>query len=364
MWMSKVIGSASLRGTDGQRNPGKKPDRAAPLAMTRLFHLSIGFAMQIPLQVEQARKLVGEGRKREALEFLNDLSARGDAAASYELAEWCREGEIVGRDFALARDFYLRAAQGGLIESYKRYMALLAVGVGGPRDWATAIQLLADLAKVDASGAAQKGVLDAMKLTSEGDPADAPVREVVSESAHIYRFPSLFSDAECEFLNETAEPLFEPAKTVEEYTHREIRNPIRTSDTAAFPWVGENPVIHALNRRIAAASGTSTEQGEPLQVLRYRQGQEYKPHTDAVPGLENQRVMTMLVYLNDDFEGGDTEFPKLGITIRPRRGEGLLFRNVDEEGRADPSLLHAGMPVRTGVKLLASRWIRERPVTG
>ena len=71
--------------------------------------------------------------------------------------------------------------------------------------------------------------------------------------------------------------------------------------------------------------------------------------------------MTMLVYLNDDFEGGETAFPELRITIRPKRGEGLLFRNVDPQGRPDPLLLHAGVPVRSGVKLLASRWIRERP---
>jgi prolyl 4-hydroxylase len=319
--------------------------------------------MQIPSQVEQARKLVAEGRKREALEFLNNLSARGDAAASYELAEWCREGQIVGQDFALTRDFYLRAAQAGLIEAYKRYMALLAVGVGGPRDWPMALQLLDDLAKIDAPAAAQKRVLEGMSLTNEGDPVEAPEREVIRESPLICRFPALFTDEECEFLSAAAEPLFEPAMTVEEYTHRQFRNPIRTSDTAVFPWIGESPAIHVLNRRIATASGTAPEQGEPLQVLRYRGGQEYKPHTDAIPGLENQRVMTMLVYLNDGFEGGETEFPELGITIRPRRGEGLLFRNVDEEGRADPSLLHAGVPVRSGVKLLASRWIRERAVT-
>lgn len=319
--------------------------------------------MQVPPQIEQGRKLVAEGRKHEALEFLNNLSSQGDAAASYELAEWCREGRIVGRDFGLARDLYLRAAQAGLIEAYKRYMAFVGVGVGGPRDWPLALQLLGDLARVDPSAAEQKALIDEMDLDSEGDPTVRPEREVIRETPLICRFPTLFTEQECNFLGRLAEPLFEPANTVEEYTHREIRNPIRTSDTAAFPWVGENPTVHALNRRIAKASGTAPEQGETLQVLRYRAGQQYRPHTDAIPGLANQRVMTMLVYLNDDFEGGETDFPELGITIRPKQGEGLLFRNVDARGTPDPTLLHAGVPVRSGTKLLASRWILEHPVS-
>ena len=297
------------------------------------------------------------------MQFLNSLVGSGDGAAAYELAEWCREGELVRRDFALARDLYLRAAQAQVIEAYRRYMAFLAVGVGGPRDWQMALQLLADLAKIDSSAASQAAVIEAMKLTDSGDPAMLPEREIVRDRPMICRFPALFSDEECDFLSRAAEPYFEPAETVEEYTGRTFRNPIRTSDTAVFPWVAENPAVHALNRRIAAASGTLPEQGEPLQVLRYRQEQQYRPHTDAVPGLENQRVMTMLVYLNDEFEGGETEFTELGITIRPRRGEGLLFRNVDDKGRPEPSLLHAGKPVRNGMKLLASRWIREQAIT-
>lgn len=317
--------------------------------------------MQVPQQIEQARRMAADGRRQEALQLLHGFAERGDPAASYELAEWCREGKFVGRDFALARDLYLQAAQGGLIEAYKRYMALLAVGVGGPRDWPMALQLLEDLSRIDESAAAQKAVIDAMALSANGDPEPTPRPQTISEAPFVCRFPGFFSDLECDFLSRAAEPLLEPAETVEEYTGRTFRNPIRTSDTAAFPWVGENPAIHALNRRIAAASGTDVRQGETLQVLRYQVGQEYKPHTDAIPGLANQRIMTMLVYLNDDFQGGETTFPKLGITIKPRRGEGLLFHNVGAGGEPDPRLLHAGIPVRSGRKMLASRWIRKQP---
>lgn len=319
--------------------------------------------MQLPPQIQQAFSLVSAGRAPDAVRMLGRLADAGDGPACYQLAEWRREGELVPRDLAQARDLYLRAGQAGLVEAARRFLAFVTVGVGGPRDWALSLRILADLAPIDLAAARQLSLVQTMRLTPQGDPVSVPFGETLSESPRLVRFAGLFSDAECRYLAEAAEPLFEPAMTVEEHTGRQFRNPIRTSDTAVFPWVGENPAVHALNRRIAAASGTDPAQGEPLQVLRYREGQEYKPHIDAIPGLANQRIFTVLVYLNDDFEGGETDFLTAGFRVEPRRGDGLLFYNVDAEGRPDQSLLHAGLPVRRGVKLLASRWIREQAVT-
>jgi prolyl 4-hydroxylase len=148
---------------------------------------------------------------------------------------------------------------------------------------------------------------------------------------------------------------------IDPQTGRHLRNPIRTSDGMAFPFVDENPAVHALNRRIAAVTGTEAAQGEPLQILRYRPGQEYKPHFDAVAGDPNQRILTVLVYLNDDYEGGETLFLKTGLRFRGRRGDALMFRNASADGRADELAQHAGRPVIAGEKLICSRWIRQRP---
>jgi prolyl 4-hydroxylase len=145
-----------------------------------------------------------------------------------------------------------------------------------------------------------------------------------------------------------------------EAQQRFVRDPLRTSEAAGFPFVSEWPAVHALNRRMAAASGTDVRQGETLQVLRYARGQEYRPHLDAIPALANQRVLTFLVYLNDDYGGGETDFPELGLHIRGEAGMGLLFANALPDGRPDPRMRHAGLPVRSGSKLLASRWIRAR----
>lgn len=190
-----------------------------------------------------------------------------------------------------------------------------------------------------------------------------PPPEPLSHSPHIVRFRRLFSEPECIYLGQLAEPMYEPALTVDERTGRQMLNPVRTSDTAAFPWLAENPFVHALTRRIAAVSGTEHMQGEPLQVLRYAPGQQYRPHIDAIPGMDNQRILTVLVYLNDDFQGGETQFLRAGVTIGARRGDAVMFSNVDASGKPDPETVHAGLAVSKGTKLLASRWIRERPIS-
>ena len=124
--------------------------------------------------------------------------------------------------------------------------------------------------------------------------------------------------------------------------------PIRCGSRTAigFTLPLENPAVHALNRRIAAASGTDVAQGEPLQVLRYRPGGEYKPHFDAIPGFANQRILTMIVWLNEDYEGGETMFTKTGAKLKGRTGDALAVpQRACRTGRAIPTAGHAGLPV-------------------
>ena len=151
------------------------------------------------------------------------------------------------------------------------------------------------------------------------------------------------------------------AVVVDPATGRQRPDPARLSDSAGFTLPLENPAVHALNRRIAVASGTHVSQGEPLQVLRYRPGGEYRPHFDAIPGFANQRILTMIVWLGEDYEGGETLFMKTGARLKGRTGDALLFRNALPDGTRDPDAGHAGLPVTTGEKLIASRWIRARP---
>jgi prolyl 4-hydroxylase len=142
-------------------------------------------------------------------------------------------------------------------------------------------------------------------------------------------------------------------------SRRLVRDQIRTSDGATIHWLIEDPAIVALNRRIAAVSGCPYENGEALALLRYSPGQEYRPHFDFVKGAANRRLQTALIYLNADYEGGETRFVRTGLVVKGDVGDAVLFRNEGADGSPNPLSEHAGMPVTQGMKYLATRWIRE-----
>ena len=121
--------------------------------------------------------------------------------------------------------------------------------------------------------------------------------------------------------------------------------------------------------RMAKAAGLPLECGETLNILMYRQGEEYRPHFDFfsenVQGIPDfaksgQRIRTLLTYLNDDFIAGQTHFLSSNLKYRGRVGDAILFHNVLEDGNPDRSTKHAGLPVEQGAKWLASKWFRER----
>jgi prolyl 4-hydroxylase len=102
---------------------------------------------------------------------------------------------------------------------------------------------------------------------------------------------------------------------------------------------------------------------ESLQVVRYKKGEEYTPHHDFVyPSPRHRyqptRFATLLLYLNDDFEGGHTVFPRAvnrfrhdGVRVQPEKGTAVLFYSVLEDGNVDDLSQHSGAPVEEGEKV-------------
>ena len=313
---------------------------------------------------DQAQKLLERGDVQGAATLLKQAEQAGDALAARELASWLLEGRVVRRNLAESRAYFERAADLGDERSAAIARAFIAGGVGGPSDWPRAMDLLRSAAAKDPAARTQFALLEKMSLGPSGDPHGTFPSEVLSDSPDIRLFPGFFSPDECEFLIESARPALQPSFVIDPNSGREIPNPIRTSRGVAFPFVDENPAIHALNRRIAAATTTDVRAGEPVQVLSYAPGQQYREHSDALPNVApgQQRVLTFLVYLDEDYEGGETAFPALGLKVRGRRGDGLLFRSAANDGTPDPRAVHAGLPVTRGVKHVASRWIRAEPL--
>lgn len=314
--------------------------------------------------MNQAEVLLQQGDVGRAAALLKEAERGGDALAARELALWLLVGQLVSRDLAGSRAMFGRAADLGDDYSAAVLRAFIAGGVGAPADWARAMNLLREAARTSRDAASQLGLIEKMDLKPNGEPGSQFRGESLCDRLEIELFPSLFSPDECAYLIEAAAPLLQPSVIVDPRTGAQVPNPVRTSKAAAFPFVDENPAIHALNRRLAAASKTDVRSGEPLQVLRYCPGEEYRQHSDALPGVEptQQRILTFLVYLNEDYEGGETEFPHLGVKVRGRLGDGLLFRNASAAGTPEPLARHAGLPVTSGIKHLASRWIRAAPL--
>lgn len=283
-----------------------------------------------------------------------------DGQALFDAAAGKLRGVDATPDPAAARELFRQAAATGRIDATVVYCNFLAAGVGGPREWSAALRLLASLAEVNPRSGAELALIEGMALTPEGEPTDVPPGEPLCDAPAITRFAGLFSPAECAYLRAAAAPMLEPAVVIDQRTGRQMRDKVRICDSVGFTAPLENPAVHALNRRIAAASGMPAEHGEPLQVLRYEPGGEYRPHFDAIPGFANQRVATMLVWLNEGYEGGETHFPTPGLKLKGRTGDAILFRNTGPDVRRDPAAGHAGLPVTAGEKWIASRWIRER----
>ncbi|WP_347302019.1 2OG-Fe(II) oxygenase [Croceibacterium sp. TMG7-5b_MA50] len=318
----------------------------------------------IPDPSEAAARLAEQGAVPQAYALLTRAVDDGDAGAAATLAGWRMAGTLVRRDLAAARDLYGRAAALGADAAVPVHIALLANGAGGSgRDWPRAYALLRQRAAKDALARRQIELLDAMALDDNGDPVAAPAIASLPAAAGMWRSPAFLTPAECLHLADSAAPTLQPASVVDPRTGALVQHPVRRAHATSFPFVAEDMVIHAINRRIAAATRLPVANGEPLQVLGYGTGHEYRLHSDALPaGEANQRVSTVLIVLQDGFTGGETAFPQLGWQWRGRLGEALHFPSLDPAGRADGRMVHAGLPVGAGVKLIASRWIRAAPL--
>jgi predicted 2-oxoglutarate/Fe(II)-dependent dioxygenase YbiX len=84
------------------------------------------------------------------------------------------------------------------------------------------------------------------------------------------------------------------------------------------------------------------------QLVRYKPGGHYVPHTDAGADEFANRYFTVLCYLNQDFEGGKTSFPSLNYAATPESGKAIIF---------PATFLHCAEPVVRGEKLILLSWV-------
>jgi len=132
-------------------------------------------------------------------------------------------------------------------------------------------------------------------------------------------------------------------------------------------------VTRVIERRLADCFDASPERIEPISIIRYRPGEEYRPHVDyfmpaqlreiEAGGLDfgGQRVATILLCLRPAERGGATSYPEAGVAIGYRRGMLAVHYNVDENAQPDPKSIHRGEAVEAGEKWLVRTTLRQRP---
>ena len=235
--------------------------------------------------------------------------------------------------------------------------------------------------------------------------------EQIATAPRAYVWHGFMSHEECDHIIATAEPLMEPSGVINSQTGSPTFDPVRTSYGAFLP-IAFDTVVENIEKRAAEWAMIPASHQEQLHVLRYAEGQQYKDHHDAFDvavqkkiAFDNgrQRLATVLMYLDDVEEGGETVFPhpnarwsetadrtggggvgrrtnrtrdddgktkptsgwsacaSRGPAVRPAKGDALLFYDLNLKGELDDAALHAGCPVLRGTKWTATKWIHEQP---
>ncbi len=290
---------------------------------------------------------------REGAGLLSDAAARGNADAAAMISVLAGGGFYGSQSWSIALDYLQRSAElGG--QSARIQLRLLA----GPDGAAVVAAPPAELWR------RLRQSVDIAAWTS------APSSRTLCPAPLIRAFEGLAPPDVCDWLIQQSRPRLERALVHDPATGLTIMGETRTNQVANFA-LDQTSLVHLfIQSRIGAAIGTSTSMMEAFAVLHYAVGEEASEHYDyldpAIPssaaGIASygQRVATCLLFLNDDYRGGETAFPVLGISHRGRKGDALAFQSVDAAGAPDPRTLHAGRPPTSGEKWVLSQFVRNR----
>jgi FkbH-like protein len=206
-------------------------------------------------------------------------------------------------------------------------------------------------------------VLDNEKLHLPG------AQKIPTDLAEVYLLDDFLNQQECERLTTLTKSRLSPS-LVGGLDGEMITNSYRTSSTCHMRDV-DDPLVRDIDDRICRTIGIHASYTEGIQGQYYLVGQEFKAHTDyfwrpahfqRIAGPQGQRTYTFMIYLTDVEEGGETDFEKLGVTIKPKRGRALIWSNLDAQGMPNPNTLHHARPVVRGSKCIITQWFRANGI--
>lgn len=292
------------------------------------------------------------------LAILSKMTVRDQNTGAALLRQAALGGDWIALYLGLRRGNVLSAEEGkGLAAKLQRARAPLSARLNDPtgegvQDHSLAIDALGEKAGQYVPAAQEGGAVS------------------LNASPDIFRIDHILTVEECDYLICAAAGLLTRSKVVDSEKSAASHAQFRSSDEARFGLLDLDLVLIAIYARLAEAAGIPVENCELMGVLRYQPGEEYKPHYDYLPEdagdysevkRSGQRVRTLIAPLNDGFTGGETLFPKLGLSFAGKPGDACVFHNTDDAQTPYPETLHAGAPVTVGEKWLLTIWCRARP---
>jgi hypothetical protein len=281
-----------------------------------------------------------------------------EAETAHTNAMLAAERTGAAADWNAALDGLQRAAELG----HGLAQAELAAFAG---EWALARAILGGDARTGEKWAGLRRVVDLAHWLAP------PAPRILSAAPRIATVEGMAAPELCDWLIARARSKLEPAGVYDLETGRQRVESVRTNSACYFPFKESDCLLLALRARMASVAELPAYAMESTAVLHYTVGQEFLPHFDFLdtskPGHakdvagRGQRVLTFLITLSDDYDGGETEFPALKKRWKGRKGSGLFFWNVEPDGTLDRRTLHAGLAPTRGEKWLLSQWIRGKP---
>ena len=286
-------------------------------------------------------------------------------------------------DLAQGLNSLMIAANAGHAEAERLLSIYSAAGFGLPQSWPAAIDRLQRAAERGSPEARNElrflaGEANAQAQDWRGVRARVdmkallavPKMHAVHSSPRIAIVENFISPEICDWLIERAKPKLERAIVFDAEKGTRV-DPGRSNSAHHFTLWEKDLVFLLVQNRIALVTERTLSDMEVPAILHYAVGEEFLPHVDFVStempsyaeqvAAMGQRVVTFLVYLNDDYEGGETEFPLLDWRHKGRKGDAMFFWSVEPDGAPDRRTVHAGLPTTRGEKWIFSQWIRARP---
>jgi len=337
----------------------------------------------------EAAALDAEGLHEAALRCLIQAAQQGEGRAFTQLGKRYLIGDRATLSPPSGVQLLQQAVQHGQGEAAHRLAVLHALGVYVPQDWNQCFNLLVTAALLgwaDAqdelkllstqqqlaqqSGSGQQYWVELARSIDLAHWHSPVPPQLLSTGPRIGRIPALLDQDSCSWLITKARGKLKPAMVYDSVQQKEIRHPTRSNSSAILGLCDTNVLLSLLQIRIAASMQVPLRQLEAATVLHYKGSEQIRNHFDFIdPGSPHyaeqihqrgDRIITFLLYLNDNYEAGETEFPEAGVKHKGTRGDGLFFVNVGDDGKPDLRTVHAGLPPSEGEKWVITQFIRNK----